>query len=138
MTPAARTARTLATLEPVFAAKIARVLEQMALSGSPMCAYDGLRTVAQQQALFAKGRTEPGKRVTNADGVTHRSRHQDGLAVDCAFVVDAEAGRWTLSWSGPWALYMRIGEGLGLVAGGSWTMHDYPHLEAPLRERQLT
>lgn len=48
---------------------------------------DGVRTVAQQKALYAKGRTAPGSVVTNADGVRSKSNHQpkaDGLgyAVD--------------------------------------------------------
>lgn len=37
---------------------------------------DGGRTTAQQQALYAQGRTKPGGRVTNADGVKNKSNHQ--------------------------------------------------------------
>ena len=37
---------------------------------------DGGRTVAQQKALYAKGRTVPGSIVTNADGVKNKSNHQ--------------------------------------------------------------
>ena len=37
---------------------------------------DGGRTVAMQQALYAKGRTAPGGIVTNADGVKNKSNHQ--------------------------------------------------------------
>lgn len=37
---------------------------------------DGVRTTAQQQALYAKGRTKPGGIVTNADGVKNKSNHQ--------------------------------------------------------------
>lgn len=37
---------------------------------------DGVRTTAQQQALYAKGRTAKGSIVTNADGVKNRSNHQ--------------------------------------------------------------
>lgn len=37
---------------------------------------DGGRTTAQQQALYAKGRTAPGGKVTNADGVRNKSNHQ--------------------------------------------------------------
>ena len=37
---------------------------------------DGGRTTAQQQALYAKGRTTPGPKVTNADGVRNKSNHQ--------------------------------------------------------------
>lgn len=37
---------------------------------------DGGRTVAMQQALYAKGRTKPGGIVTNADGIKNKSNHQ--------------------------------------------------------------
>lgn len=37
---------------------------------------DGVRTTAQQKALYAKGRTAPGGIVTNADGVKKKSNHQ--------------------------------------------------------------
>lgn len=37
---------------------------------------DGVRTTAQQLALYAKGRTKPGGIVTNADGVRNKSNHQ--------------------------------------------------------------
>ena len=48
---------------------------------------DGVRTTAQQKALYAKGRTAPGGIVTNADGVKKKSNHQPkadghGYAVD--------------------------------------------------------
>lgn len=36
----------------------------------------GVRTTAQQQALYAQGRTKPGNKVTNADGVRNKSNHQ--------------------------------------------------------------
>lgn len=51
----------------------------------------GLRTTKQQQEIFAQGRTKPGMKVTNADGVKNLSNHQDeadgkkdglGVAVD--------------------------------------------------------
>lgn len=48
---------------------------------------DGVRTEAQQKALYAQGRTKAGNIVTNADGVKNKSNHQKkydgfGHAVD--------------------------------------------------------
>lgn len=48
---------------------------------------DGIRTTAEQQRLYAQGRTTPGKIVTNTDGVRKKSNHQPhtdgyGYAVD--------------------------------------------------------
>jgi len=37
---------------------------------------DGVRTTAQQKALYSKGRTAGGSIVTNADGVKNKSNHQ--------------------------------------------------------------
>lgn len=50
----------------------------------------GLRTTAQQQAAYAEGRTAPGRVVTNADGVHHKSiiRHRQmvmGMLSTAAF-----------------------------------------------------
>ena len=42
----------------------------------------GLRTLEEQQELYAQGRTAPGEIVTNCDGVNRRSYHQSGNAVD--------------------------------------------------------
>ncbi len=42
----------------------------------------GVRTTEEQQALYARGRTEPGGIVTNCDGVIAKSNHQGGFAVD--------------------------------------------------------
>lgn len=120
----------LETLEPGLRTALRAVLRDMAKAGHPMRCYSGRRTVAQQQALFAKGRTVPGAKVTFADGVKKRSRHQDGVAADCAFVVGAD-GRG-LSWEGPWHLYGGLAEREGLVWGGRWEkLRDRPHVELP-------
>lgn len=37
---------------------------------------EGVRTLKRQQELFALGRTKPGKKVTNADGIRNKSNHQ--------------------------------------------------------------
>src|SRR5688572_22238652 len=59
----------------------------------------GLRTVKEQDALFAKGRTTPGPIVTKARG--GKSYHNYGLAIDFAIMYDANGdGNFEeLSWS---------------------------------------
>lgn len=89
-----------------------------------MFVTSGRRSASEQAALYAQGRTKPGIIVTHLDGVSRRSRHQDGLAVDCAFVGDDP-------WDGPWEMYALFAEGLGLVAGAHWKKFtDRPHVEA--------
>ncbi|QHN64834.1 M15 family metallopeptidase [Bergeyella cardium] len=60
-----------------------------AISNSPVdfTITEGVRTIQRQQELYALGRTKPGQKVTNADGIKNRSNHQTksdgyGYAVD--------------------------------------------------------
>jgi peptidoglycan L-alanyl-D-glutamate endopeptidase CwlK len=114
----------IAILETVFAAQEA--------AGTPMFVVQGVRTVAQQQALYAQGRTTPGKIVTMKDGITHPSNHQPhadgfGHAVDCAFVGGDPEGP-----KHDWEAYGTKLEAAGLIWGGRWHFpHDSPHAELP-------
>lgn len=100
--------------------------------GFPMKITAGVRTTAQQQALYAKGRTTPGRIVTNADGVIHKSNHQPhadgyGHAVDCAFQGPDPFGE-----TQPWAAYGACAKAVGLEWGGDFTtLHDRPHVQLP-------
>ena len=120
-------------VHPVLVEKVKRILHASAELGHPMLVTDGVRTEAQQQALYAKGRTAPGKKVTNADGVRAKSNHQvkaDGFghAVDLAFLADGKP-----SWAEhhPWMLLGAMAVALGLVWGGHWRTPDRPHIELP-------
>lgn len=119
-------------LHPALLTKVDRVLAAMEAAGHPMKIVQGLRTVKEQQALFAQGRTAAGKKVTNCDGVRKKSNHQadeDGFghAVDCTFVVEGK-----IVWDGPWATYGAAAKAEGLVWGGDWvSIVDRPHIELP-------
>lgn len=54
----------------------------------------GLRTIEEQNALYAKGRTTPGPKVTNARG--GKSYHNYGLAIDYVIMVGG-----ALDWNHP-------------------------------------
>ena len=114
----------LASVHPTLAEKITRALNQMHLEGHPMRVCQGLRTTAQQQALYAQGRTAPGKIVTRADGVHVLSNHQSGRAVDCCFTTGEAFGEHQ-----PWARYGELVRAEGLHWGGDWTHPDRPHAE---------
>jgi peptidoglycan L-alanyl-D-glutamate endopeptidase CwlK len=43
---------------------------------------NGFRTVEEQQELYSYGRTKPGPKKTNCDGIKVKSKHQSGLAID--------------------------------------------------------
>lgn len=84
-----------------------------------ICTY---RTQQEQDAIWAQGRTQQGKKIT----WTRHSRHTDRQAVDIVLLhPDGE-----LNWRGadyePLGL---IGESLGLTWGGRWAVRDYGHFE---------
>ena len=125
----------LAGVHPVLVRRVGAILEAMNVLGFPMMVTDGVRTQAQQQALYAKGRTVPGKKVTNVDGVRVQSNHQPkadgyGHAVDCCFLDERGKPSWAASH--PWRLYGEMAKASGLVWGGDWkSLVDKPHIELP-------
>ncbi len=59
------------------------------LNGRVMCRFTHtLRTNAEQNELYAQGRTKPGKVVTFAKG--GQSMHNYGLAIDVVLIVDGK------------------------------------------------
>lgn len=87
----------------------------------------GNRTWAEQDALFAKGRTKPGPVVTNARGGS--SNHNYGIAVDITlFKGNAPV------WESPYYKALGgVGKSMGLEWGGDWTsIRDEPHYQLRL------
>ena len=100
----------------------------------------GLRTFAEQDALYAQGRTKPGARVTNSKG--GQSYHNYGLAIDFALLYDKDGnGTYeSLSWDllkdfdkdgeADWMEIVNVFEEAGYTWGGRFTsIKDNPHLE---------
>ena len=134
----ARNEERLAGIHPKMASAVRALLDDMDRYGHPMIVTDGVRTAAQQRALFEQGRSMPGKIVTYRDGVTIKSNHQPwadgfGHAVDCTFVVDLDADGDvddpTWDERRPWDLYALVAKSKGLAAGFYWTKPDKPHVE---------
>ena len=84
----------------------------------------GLRTIKEQNKLYAQGRTRPGKIVTNAKG--GKSYHNFGLAVDIVEIKNGKA-----LWTNPdWIKIAELGKSLGLEWGGDWvSIKDMPHFQ---------
>ena len=118
---------------------IARVLVQKAaLAGITIKIISGLRSYAEQDALYAQGRTKPGSIVTNSKG--GYSTHNFGIAFD----VGVFEGNRYLSDSTKYKAVGALGTDLGLEWGGNWkTIVDQPHFQlrplwaAGLTEQQL-
>lgn len=100
----------------------------------------GLRTIDEQNAIYAQGRTKPGKIVTNSRG--GQSYHCYGLAVDIALLFDKDGnGSFeTLSWDTKsdsdkdgkvdWMEVVDIFESAGWTWGGRFhSIPDAPHFE---------
>ncbi|MER2040790.1 MAG: M15 family metallopeptidase [Desemzia incerta] len=87
----------------------------------------GFRSFADQNALYAQGRTKSGNVVTNARG--GYSNHNFGLAIDYFLVSDdGSKALWTVN--DKWKRVAAIGKELGFSWGGDWkSFPDYPHLE---------
>ena len=95
-------------------------------AGFPVVLVSGTRSIEEQNALYAQGRTKSGGIVTNAKG--GESAHNFGLAFDFAF--GDVLGNPTWPENGPWSQVAEIGKQLGLEWGGDWgSFRDRPHLE---------
>ncbi len=88
-----------------------------------------LRTVKEQDALYAKGRTVSGKIVTNAKGSSYSSMHQWGVAFD--FYRNDGKGAYE-NGDSFFEKVGKIGKSLGLEWGGDWkSIKDLPHFQLP-------
>ncbi|MGC9340806.1 M15 family metallopeptidase [Listeria ivanovii] len=87
------------------------------------------RSNAEQNALYAQGRTKPGNKVTNAKG--GQSNHNFGVAVDlCLYTNDGKNVIWETT-TKRWKRVVAIAKSVGFKWGGYWTgtLIDYPHFE---------
>lgn len=103
----------------------------------PIRIVQGLRTFAEQDAIYAQGRTLPGKIVTNAKGGD--SWHNYGLAPDFCLLRQGNQISWNreedLDHDGQkdWHEVVDLFLSKGFEWGGNWTSFpDYPHLQKTL------
>lgn len=95
----------------------------------------GIRTMEEQQALYAQGRTTDGNIVTYRDGTERRSNHQSGDAVDVVPYPTMWSDIDELKSFGSFVQGLAIGlKKCGLIQsditwGGDWNFKDYPHYE---------
>ena len=83
----------------------------------------GYRTISEQDALYAQGRTKPGDKVTNAKG--GQSFHNYGLAVDLAIVEDKD-----INWKYDMSKLKPFADKYKITWGGTWeSFKDLPHFE---------
>lgn len=124
----------IAKIHPKLRTDCSDVLIEIQKRGIDIRITQGLRTIAEQDALYAQGRTTPGKKVTNAKGGS--SMHNYGLAVDfCLLHKDG-----TISWSmtedldkdgkKDWMEVVEVFKAHGWTWGGDFkSILDTPHFE---------
>lgn len=104
-------------LHPWLNYKLGLLLKQCAKKKIFLIITEGFRSKEYQDSLYAKGRTKPGRIVTNAKGSDYSSQHQWGIAFDIAINDNrllyneamikkvakiAKSKKVGLSWGGDW------------------------------------
>lgn len=121
--------RDVSKLHPALQQKITLLTTKCNQQGLKIGIGECLRTAAEQDALYAKGRTKPGKKVTNCNGSSYSSMHQWGVAFD--FYRNDGKGAF-FDADGFFHKVGKIGQSIGLEWGGSWkSIVDKPHFQLP-------
>lgn len=121
--------RDITKLHPELQEKAKKLVTECAKQGLKIGIGECFRTVAEQDALYAQGRTKAGNIVTNARGSSYSSHHQWGTAFD--FYRNDGRGAYNTS-GGFFDKVGKIGKKLGLEWGGDWTSPvDKPHFQLP-------
>lgn len=108
---------------------IGKIVEQMAealdLESIQFRITQGFRTWAEQDALYAQGRSNPGEIITPARG--GHSWHNLGTAIDFAPMKNGQPV-WNTS-DPAWQRIIDTGKALGLTSGEDWSHPDRPHFQ---------
>lgn len=129
--------RDVKQLHPDLQKKIKQLQDICKKSGITIGISECLRTVAEQDAFYAQGRTKPGIKVTNCKGGTYSSMHQWGVAFDFYLIMDVDGDGKTNddSYNDATGLFEKVGklgQSIGLEWGGSWKSPvDKPHFQLP-------
>ena len=117
-----------ANLDPTFRAKLRLFEAELLKRNISADPTGGYRSLATQAALYAKGRTAPGPRVTNAK--LGSSAHNYGMAMD---YVPRMYGKRTYNVKATyWIKFGLAAKAAGLTWGGTFRkILDRPHVELP-------
>lgn len=119
------------TLQPL----LTKFLAQCSAAGLNILVTCTYRSEAEQAIEYAKGRTTPGPKTTNAK--PGQSRHNftvGGKPASLAFdIVPLLAGKATWKVTDPaWRKAAEIGRSLGLEWAGDWvSFPEFPHFQIP-------
>lgn len=120
--------RDVSKLHPRLQTAVAQLQNMCKKEGLSLGIGECFRSAAEQDALYAQGRTQPGTVVTNAPGSSYSSQHQWGIAFDFFKNVSGHA----YDDDGFFSRVGALGKSLGLGWGGDWKdFPDRPHLYLP-------
>ncbi|WP_307364084.1 M15 family metallopeptidase [Peribacillus cavernae] len=122
-------------LHPLVVEKRDILIGRAGEAGIPILITDGYRTIEDQNQLYERGRSQPGKIVTYARG--GESLHNFGLAIDFALLNKKGNAIWDMQYDGnrngkrDWAEVVTMAKQEGFQWGGDFkgSFKDYPHLE---------
>ena len=120
-------------LHPLLRNEVMTILQEVQNAGVNIRVTQGLRTIAEQDALYAQGRTKPGKIVTNAKG--GQSYHNWALALDICLLHKDGSVSWSLNEDldkdgiADWMEVVKVFEKYGWEWGGKWKFKDTPHFQ---------
>lgn len=118
--------RSLDDLVPPARARVESFLDVAKKQGIDLLVTSTYRDNASQDALYAQGRTTPGKIVTNAKA--GQSWHNYRCAVDVVPIV-AGKPRWDVK-DEVWQQVGALGKAAGLEWAGDWKkFKEYPHFQ---------
>lgn len=121
--------RDITLCHPRLQTLAAKLVEECSKQGLSIKIGETFRTVEEQDALYAQGRTTPGNIVTNARGSSYSSYHQWGTAFDF-YRADGKGAYYDND--GFFTKVGQIGVFLGLEWGGNWKSPvDKPHFQLP-------
>lgn len=117
--------RSLSDLNPKVAVMCSEFITRCKVAGIDVIITSTYRDAESQNALYAQGRTAPGKKVTNAKA--GQSFHNWRVAFDFVPIVNGKA-----IWNDD-ALFTQCGEiaeSIGLEWAGRWkTFKEFPHCQ---------
>lgn len=130
-------------LHPKLREEVREIYDEICtrLTGNAGCRFTHtLRTFAEQDEIYSRGRTKPGKIVTHARG--GQSYHNFGLAIDFCLIVDKN-NDWVfeeVSWdtkkdydkdgTSEWREVVEVFKMYGWEWAGEWkSFKDFPHFQ---------
>jgi len=127
--------RSVDDLHPILKPLCTQFLADCKADGIQVILTTTYRSPAEQDALYAQGRTAPGRKVTNAKaGQSKHNTRIGGKPAARAFDIAIKGPGGGLNWDAHhrhWKRVGEIGKALGLIWGGDWKTRDAPHFELP-------